>query len=111
MTPNLYRRLREAGVDLVTLGDHIYKKAEIISTMDKGEPHLQAGQLPPDAPGREFAVATARDGTSVAVLCVLGRTFMRSVDCPFHAADRVLTPLAGTDALHRRRCPRRGDSG
>ncbi|HEY7330236.1 MAG TPA: TIGR00282 family metallophosphoesterase [Gemmataceae bacterium] len=95
LTPNLYRRLREAGVDLVTLGDHIYKKAEIIATMEKEERICKPANFPPDAPGREFAVATARDGTLVAVFCLLGRTFMRAVDCPFRAADRVLAALAG----------------
>lgn len=95
LTPNLYRRLREAGVDLVTLGDHIYKKAEIIATLEKDEHICKPANFPPDAPGREFAVATGRDGTSVAVFCLLGRTFMRPVDCPFRAADRVLAALAG----------------
>ncbi len=95
LTPGLYRRLRGAGVDLVTLGDHIYKKAEIIATMDKDEHICKPANFPPNAPGREFAAATARDGTFVAVLCLLGRTFMRSVDCPFRAADRVLEALAG----------------
>ncbi len=95
LTPNLYRRLREAGVDLMTLGDHIYKKAEIISTLEKEERVCKPANFPPDAPGRDFAVATARDGSPVAVMCLLGRTFMRSVDCPFRAADRVLAALAG----------------
>lgn len=95
LTPNLYRRIREAGVDLVTLGDHIYKKAEIISTLEKEDRICKPANFPPDAPGREFAVASARDGTPVAVLSLLGRTFMRSVDCPFRAADRVLAELAG----------------
>jgi metallophosphoesterase (TIGR00282 family) len=95
LTPNLYRRIREAGVDLVTLGDHVYKKAEIIATMEKDERICKPANFPPDAPGREFARAVARDGTPVAVLSLLGRTYMRSVDCPFRAADRVLDALAG----------------
>ena len=45
LTPSLYRKLREAGVDLVTLGDHIYKKQEIIADAGEGRAHLQAGQL------------------------------------------------------------------
>ncbi|HEY7156098.1 MAG TPA: TIGR00282 family metallophosphoesterase [Gemmataceae bacterium] len=94
LTPSLYRRIREAGVDLVTLGDHIYKKADIIATLTTEERICKPANFPPDAPGREFAVAPARDGTPVAVLSVLGRTFMRSVDCPFRAADRVLAALA-----------------
>jgi metallophosphoesterase (TIGR00282 family) len=95
LTTSLYRRLRDAGVDLVTLGDHIYKKAEIIPTLQKEERLCKPANFPPDAPGREYALATARDGTPVAALCLLGRTFMRSVDCPFLAAERVLRSLEG----------------
>jgi metallophosphoesterase (TIGR00282 family) len=94
-TAPIYRKLREAGVDLFTLGDHIYKKAEVISTLQKEERLCKPANFPPDAPGRDFAFCTARDGTPVAALCVLGRTFMRAVDCPFRAADRVLTNLNG----------------
>jgi metallophosphoesterase (TIGR00282 family) len=95
LTAGLYRKIRDAGVDLVTLGDHIYKKQEIIPTLEKEERVCKPANFPPDAPGREFALATARDGTPVAVLSVLGRTFMRAVDCPFRAADRVLQALEG----------------
>jgi metallophosphoesterase (TIGR00282 family) len=95
LTPSLYHQLREAGVDLVTLGDHVYKKQVITSTLAKDERVCRPANFPPEAPGRAFAVAPARDGTPVATLCLLGRTFMRPVDCPFHAADRVLGELAG----------------
>ena len=90
LTSNLYRKIREAGVDLVTLGDHIYKKMDIADTLEKDDRICKPANFPSDAPGREFAVAAARDGTAVAVFSVLGRTFMRPVDCPFRAADRVL---------------------
>ncbi len=93
LTAKLYRKLRDAGVDLVTLGDHVYKKAEIIPTMQKDDRICKPANFPPDAPGFEAARMVAPDGTPVAVFSVLGRTFMRSVDCPFRAADRVLGAL------------------
>src|SRR5215470_3964641 len=95
ITNKLYRKVRAAGVDLVTLGDHIYKKAEIIETLEKDACVCRPANFPPDAPGRDFALTTAGDGTPVAALCVLGRQFMRPVDCPFRAADRVLRELEG----------------
>jgi metallophosphoesterase (TIGR00282 family) len=93
LTPSVYHKLRNAGVDLVTLGDHIYKKAEIIKTLEKDERLCKPANFPPGAPGREFALAATENGTPVAVVCLLGRTYMRSVDCPFLAADRVLAAL------------------
>src|SRR5947207_7738624 len=68
LTPPLYRQLRQAGVDLVTLGDHIYKKRDIIPTLEKEECVCKPANFPPDAPGRDYALAPARDGTPVAVV-------------------------------------------
>jgi metallophosphoesterase (TIGR00282 family) len=95
LTAALYRKIRAAGVDAVTLGDHIYKKAEIIATLTSDDRVCKPANYPPDAPGKAFVLSTARDGTSVAVFCLQGRTFMRPVDCPFRAADRVLAEING----------------
>ncbi len=95
LTPKIYRKIREAGVDLVTLGDHIYKRQEIITTLQEDDHICKPANFPSDAPGREFILAAARDGTPIAAFCLLGRTFMRPVDCPFRAADRVLERLGG----------------
>ena len=93
LLPSAYRQLREAGIDLVTLGDHIYKKADLISVLVDDEHLCKPANFPPEAPGRDLALAATADGTSVAVISLLGRTYMRPVDCPFRAADRVL-PIA-----------------
>jgi metallophosphoesterase (TIGR00282 family) len=95
LTAALYRKIRAAGVDLVTLGDHIYKKAEIIATLKSDDRVCKPANYPAEAPGKEFILAAGRDGTVAAAFCLQGRTFMRSADCPFHAADRVLATLAG----------------
>ena len=93
--PSAYRQLREAGVDLVTLGDHIYKKQEIVGVLESDERICKPANYPACAPGRTYAVAPAPDGTPVAVISVMGRTFMRPVDDPYAAVERVLAELAG----------------
>jgi len=93
LTPGQYRELREAGVDMITLGDHIYKRQEIIATLEREERICKPANFPSLAPGREFAVAVARDGTPAAAVCLLGRLFLRPVDCPFQAIDRILQAL------------------
>jgi metallophosphoesterase (TIGR00282 family) len=95
LTPSIYKQLRETGIDLFTLGDHAYKKMEIAKVLSKEERICRPANYPAEAPGRTWATATARDGTPVAVFCLQGRTFMRPVDCPFLAADRVLKELEG----------------
>jgi metallophosphoesterase (TIGR00282 family) len=93
ITPAIYRELIGAGVNVITLGDHIYKRGEIIGVLQSEQNIVKPANYPSDAPGREFAVATARNGTQVGVMSLLGRVFMRPVDCPFKAADRVLATL------------------
>jgi metallophosphoesterase (TIGR00282 family) len=95
LMPSTYRQIRLAGVDAVTMGDHLYKKQELIPTLHEDERICKPANFPLEAPGREVVTATAKDGTAVAVFNLLGRTFMRPVDCPFAAADRVLHRLAG----------------
>lgn len=93
LTSRLYHRLRRSGVDLMTLGDHIYRKMEIIPTLEK-EPHIcKPANYPYEAPGRDVASLTMEDHPTIAVISLMGRTFMKPVDCPFHAADRVLKTL------------------
>jgi metallophosphoesterase (TIGR00282 family) len=93
LTPRGYRQLRQAGVDLITMGDHVYKKLDLLAVFEQEDRICRPANFPPDAPGREFVQATARDGTIVAAFGVLGRTFMRPVDCPFRAGDRVLAQI------------------
>src|SRR5262245_2997616 len=94
MLPSAYRQLREAGVDIVTMGDHIYKKQDLIPLLAGDQRICRPANFPPDAPGHDYAEATAADGSPVAVISLLGRTYMRPVDCPFRAVDRLL-PRAG----------------
>jgi len=94
ITPGQYRQLRAAGVDAVTLGDHVYKKFDIASVLaDPAEPIGRPANFPAVAPGKDHVLVRAANGTRVAVVSVLGRTYMKAVDCPFSAVDRVLATL------------------
>jgi 2',3'-cyclic-nucleotide 2'-phosphodiesterase len=93
MYPSTLRQLKAAGVDAFTMGDHIYKKADLIPALEAGEPVVKPANLPAAAPGRDHVIVHSKTGMAVAVLCLLGRTYMRPVDCPFQAVDRVLAAL------------------
>ncbi len=90
LTPSSYRSLIAAGVDCITLGDHIYRRKEISSVLETEQRIVKPANFPPDAPGRNWTVVEAANGVAVAVFSLLGRVFMRPVDCPFQAADRVI---------------------
>ncbi len=93
LTAAIYRELREAGVDCVTMGDHIYRRREIFSLLEKESRIVRPANFPHSAPGSSVALLETDDGTSVAVFSLLGRVFMQPVDCPFQAADRILDDL------------------
>lgn len=93
LSPSIYRRLIAAGVDVITLGDHIYRRSEIAGVLESEANIVKPANFPGAAPGKSWCVATAADGTRVAVVSLLGRVFMRPVDCPWAAIDRVLTEI------------------
>jgi len=91
--PSAYKLLRASGVDALTMGDHLYKKSDIIGLLNDGEPICKPANYPEAAPGREFVILESAAGQKLAIISLLGRTFMKPVDCPFMAADRVLAKL------------------
>jgi metallophosphoesterase (TIGR00282 family) len=93
LTPAIYRELVKAGVDAITLGDHVYRRKEIYSTLEAESNIVKPANLPPESIGRDWAVVKARNGLPVAVTCFLGRLFMKPVDSPWQAADRVLQAI------------------
>src|SRR5687768_15967383 len=93
LSPSIYRKLIAAGVDCVTLGDHIYRRSEIASVLQTADNIVKPVNYPAAAPGRTWAVVRAGEGTPVAVVSLTGRVFMRPVDCPWTAADRVLAEI------------------
>jgi 2',3'-cyclic-nucleotide 2'-phosphodiesterase len=91
--PNALRQMKAAGIDAFTMGDHIYKKTDLLSAFAGDEPIVKPANFPAAAPGHDRVVVSASTGESVAVISLLGRTYMRPVDCPFQAVDRVLATL------------------
>lgn len=90
ITPAIYHELLSAGVDCITMGDHIYRRREIFSILQTEARIVKPANYPAEAPGAELAVHRAADGTRVGVFSLLGRVFMQPVDSPFSAANRIL---------------------
>src|SRR3954470_7264075 len=76
ITANLFNKLRSYGVDVITLGDHVYKRLDIVSTMQNSERIVRPANLAASAAGRQFTVVKTNSGVSVGVFNLLGRIFM-----------------------------------
>jgi metallophosphoesterase (TIGR00282 family) len=93
LTPPIYRELVQHGIDCITLGDHIYRRREIMPVLQAERNIVKPANFPSAAPGHGWTAVKAPNGVRVAVFCLLGRVFMRPVDCPWSAADRVLQEI------------------
>ncbi|MFH0943698.1 MAG: TIGR00282 family metallophosphoesterase [Planctomycetota bacterium] len=82
-----------SGVDVITTGDHVWRKKEVIPLMEQDRRVLRAANLGRHCPGRGSVVVSTARGIEVGVLHLLGRVFMPPADCPFAAADDALLQL------------------
>jgi metallophosphoesterase (TIGR00282 family) len=92
--PKSARELLAVGVDVLTSGNHVWRRKEVVELMDAEPRLLRPANFPPMVPGRGWTVAETADGTPVAVVNLIGRVFMDSVDCPFRTAESVLREVA-----------------
>lgn len=93
LTSSLYRELMAAGVDAITLGDHVYRRKQIYKTLEEKTNIVRPANLPREAIGRRWAVAKARNGVEVGFCCLLGQLFMKSCDAPWPVADEILAQI------------------
>jgi metallophosphoesterase (TIGR00282 family) len=100
ITGTIARSLLEAGVDAITLGDHVWDQRGWESEITQIERVCRPANLPVSNPGWDHLIVEAR-GFRVAVFTVLGRHFMGiKADCPFLCADRMIDKLrAQADAI------------
>jgi metallophosphoesterase (TIGR00282 family) len=88
LTEKTVQELFDAGVDVITSGNHVWDQKEIIPVLDQEVALLRPLNYPPSAPGR--GVLTLQ---GVTVINVQGRTFMPDTDDPFRAVDAALAAL------------------
>jgi metallophosphoesterase (TIGR00282 family) len=93
LTPQIYDKLLRYGVNLITLGDHTYRKRDIIEVLETAENIARPANLSPQAAGKDFALYKTNKGPTVAVVPLIGRVFMKPADCPFAKIDSLLEPL------------------
>jgi len=95
VTPQMADEFLDWGVDVLTSGNHIWNKREILPYLDKQSRLLRPANYPPGNPGRGVVVVKARTGELAAVLNLQGRVFMAPIDDPFRVADAELAALPG----------------
>ncbi|MDY7033377.1 MAG: TIGR00282 family metallophosphoesterase [Thermodesulfobacteriota bacterium] len=86
VTRKVVEELLSCGIDILTSGNHIWDKKEIISGFDQERQLLRPANYPTGNPGTGSVIVYTSEGQKVGVLNVLGRVFMNNIDCPFKTA-------------------------
>ena len=92
ITPPLAEQLFNAGVDVMTSGNHIFDKREVVEYIERQPRLLRPANYPPGTPGTGLWLGAVR-GVRVAVLNLIGRVFMGPADDPFRVADELVRAL------------------
>src|SRR5258706_5240801 len=93
ISPRLADELFGAGIEVLTGGNHIWDRKEILDYFPNHRRLLRPANFADINPGSGLYVGTARNGVSYAVLNLQGRVFMAPNDCPFRAADREISRI------------------
>jgi len=94
LTPQIFGKLRNYGVDVMTMGDHVYRKNDILATLRTSDRIVRPANLSAKAAGRTWTVVPTKSGdVKVGVACFLGQMYMGANDSPWDAADRVMAEM------------------
>ncbi|NGZ04030.1 MAG: TIGR00282 family metallophosphoesterase [Nitrospira sp. WS238] len=93
ITPELAEELFETGISVITTGNHAWDKKEAVGYFSREPRLLRPANYPPGVPGNGSAVIETAGGERLAVLQLMGRVYMPTIDCPFQTAKRVLSRL------------------
>ena len=94
LTPAMFNKLLRYGVDVVTLGDHVYRKRDITESLGNSERIVRPGNISARAIGRRWTVVPTKSGKhQVAVACLLGQMYMKPADSPWSAIEGILAEI------------------
>jgi len=92
ITEKIYKELLEMGIEAVTMGNHMWDKKELIANIDKFPLVTRPANFPEENPGKDHLIVEKK-GKKIAIVNLVGRTFMKCLDCPFQAIKKLLPKL------------------
>lgn len=93
LTPKIAREISAAGVDVITMGNHVWARREISEIIEE-ENILRPANFPPEVPGKGWTIMPADNGTKVGVVNLMGRVYMSTLECPFRTADAIIEEIS-----------------
>lgn len=92
LTPSAADYLFSSGVDVVTTGNHAFRRKESYDAYEKEPYLLRPANFPPGAPGKGYCVVD-KGRVQVGIVNLMGTVYLESLDCPFRTADQILAQI------------------
>jgi hypothetical protein len=90
ITPNIASELLGYGCDVLTSGDHIWDRRELLTIIDKEGCLLRPANLAEGLPGKGYCIIPVQGHAKAAIVNLQGRVFMSAIECPFKTAARLI---------------------
>ena len=99
INPEKAEELFTLGVDVITTGNHVWKKREVLPYLERQPRLLRPANYPPGAPGRGSGIFEVGDAKRIAILNLEGRVFMKPLESPFKVAEECVSLLKEETSL------------
>jgi len=93
ITGAIANELYDAGIDIITMGNHTWDKKEIIEYIEHEPRLIRPANYPPGAPGRGSTVVRVGKKLEIGIINIAGRVFLSPLDCPFRTAEKMVDEL------------------
>lgn len=92
-TPQVIRELMKSGVQAITMGNHTWRKKELLPEIDTLPLVVRPANYPAGVPGRGSIVVELPDGRKAGIANLIGRVYLEPFDCPFTVGSAVVEQL------------------
>jgi len=92
ITKKVYGELIETGIDVITMGNHMFDKKEMIKELEACPNLLRPANYPKGVPGKDYIILEKK-GIKIGVINLIGRVFMQALDCPFKAGEEIIAKI------------------
>lgn len=94
ITYETFKEIKECGIDVITMGNHVWDNKDIFTFIQKEGTILRPANLPADLPGHGYGIFSIKNtNIKIGVINLNGRIFMDPADCPFRTAEKIINEI------------------
>ncbi|MDN5345175.1 MAG: 2,3-cyclic-nucleotide 2-phosphodiesterase, partial [Clostridia bacterium] len=96
ITPDIAGELFAGGIDVLTMGNHVWDKREAFSLLEENERIIRPANYPPGTPGRGYTIVRVKEDLTVGIINLAGRVFLSPLECPFRLGRQLVEEISAS---------------